>query len=65
MQRLPMINHLYSEDSKDFTKHQKQPGLKSAIPGPSQMTMKFIFGYSAALSVIKSKSLGKLEFLLN
>lgn len=60
-----MINHFYSEDSKDFTKHQKQPDLKSADLGPSLMAMKFILGYSAALSVLKSKSLGKLELLLN
>lgn len=65
MQFLPMMNYLYSENSKDFTKHQKQPDLKSAIPGPSQMTMKFILGYGAALRVLKSQSLGKLELLLN
>ena len=60
-----MTNYLYSEESKDFTKRQKQPDLKLAIPGPSKMSMKFILGYSAALRVIKSKSIGKMEFLLN
>ena len=65
MQHLPMINYFYSENSKDFTKHQKQADPKSAITGPSIMTMKFILGYNAALSVLKSKSIGKLKFLLN
>lgn len=60
-----MINYPYSKDSKDFIKHQKQPDLKQAIPEPSKMTMKFILGYGAALSVIKSKSIGKMEILLN
>lgn len=60
-----MTNYFYSEESKEFTKHQKQPDLKLAKLGPSTLTMKFILGYGAALSVIKSKSIGTVEFLLN
>jgi len=60
-----MTNYLYSEDSKDFTKHQKQPELKSASPGPSKMSLNFILGYGAALSILKTTKFGKFEFLLN
>lgn len=60
-----MTNFFYSEDHKSFPKNQKQQELKPNHRGPSALTMKFILGYGAALSVLKTESIGNMKILLN
>lgn len=59
-----MANYFYSEEFQDFPKSEKKPPPKLKL-GPSKMTMKFILGYGAALSVIKSAQIGNIKILLN
>ena len=60
-----MTNYFYPEDFQDFPKSQKKQDTKLKVMGPSKMTMKFIMGYGAALSVIKTQSIGDTKILLN
>ena len=60
-----MANYFYPEEFKDFPKSQKQKDAKNASPAPSKLTVKFVLGYGAALSVIQSDILGKMKILLN
>ena len=60
-----MTNYFYSEEFQDFPKSKKQQNTKPGQLSPSNLTMKFILGYGAALSVIKSKSLGNMKILMN
>ena len=59
-----MANYLYSEEFQDFPKSQKRQAPKYNI-GPSQLTLKFVIGYGAALTVIKSSKIGNMKILLN
>lgn len=60
-----MQNYFYSEEFQDLSKNKKQHGKKPACQGPSEMTMKFILGYGAALSVIKTNCIGNMKILMN
>jgi hypothetical protein len=60
-----MTNYFYSEEFQDFPKSKKQQNTKQSQLSPSHFTMSFVLGYSAALSVIKSKSIGNLKILMN
>jgi len=60
-----MAKYFYSEEFQDFPKSKKQQNTKQSYFSPSGLTMKFILGYGAALSVVKTKSIGNLKFLLN
>jgi len=60
-----MTNYFYSEEFQDFPKSKKQRNTKQSHPLPSHFTMSFIIGYGAALSIIKSKSIGNLKILMN
>jgi hypothetical protein len=60
-----MTNYLYSEEFQDLLKSQKKQDIKLRLAGPSAFTMKFIMGYGAALSVIKTTSIGSTKILLN
>ena len=60
-----MANYFYSEEFQDFPKSQKKQKAPKHDIGPSQLTLKFVIGYGAALSVIKSSKIGKMNILLN
>ena len=61
-----MIKYFTPKESKDSPKIQKTTGSKNKNGfGPSKLTMSIIFGYSAALKVIKTNALGNLDILLN
>ena len=62
---LPMTNYFYSEEFKNFPKSQKKQDAKPSPSGPSKLTIQFILGYGAALSVIRTESLGQMKILLN
>lgn len=61
-----MTNYFTPDDFQDLKK-QKIPktNLEQFSCNPSDFTMKVIFGYSAALQVLKSKRIGKIEILNN
>lgn len=59
-----MANYFYPEEFQDFPDSKKiNAGSKAA--GPSKMTLHFIMGYGAALSIMKSKTIGNIKILLN
>lgn len=60
------MNYFTPDDFQDLKK-QKLPKTKSVQLNcrPSDFTMKIIFGYSAALQILKSKEIGKIEILNN
>lgn len=60
-----MTNYFYSDEFKDFPKSQKQLKPKYHITQPSKLTIQFVLGYGAALSVIKSRSIGSMKILMN
>jgi hypothetical protein len=60
-----MTNYFYSEDFQDLPKSQKKQDTKTRLHAPSIFTMKIILGYGAALSVMKTNSIGQLKILLN
>lgn len=64
---MPMANEIYFENYQDFPKHKdKHDEAKPILPkGPSKMTMIFILGYGAALSIMKTKKYGNIKLLLN
>ena len=59
-----MAKYFYPEEFQDIPKSQKK---KTSHPneGPSKMTLNFLFGYGAALSVLNSAKIGKMNILLN
>jgi len=61
-----MTNYFTPDDFQDLKK-QKVPktNLEQFSARPSGFTMKIIFGYSAALQILKSKDIGKIEILNN
>ncbi len=60
-----MAKYVYPEEFQDFPRSEKKECIKPTHMGPSQMTLKFIIGYGAALKVIKSSKLGNMKILLN
>jgi|GEM_PF-3244487 hypothetical protein len=61
-----MIKYFTPKESKDSPKIQKITSSKKRNGiSPSELTMSMIFGYSAALKVIKTNTLGNLDILLN
>ncbi len=60
-----MASKVYSEEFQDLPKNKIRAHVKPNLSGPSQMTIKFILGYGAALTVIKSKKIGDMKILLN
>ncbi len=61
-----MIKYFTPKESKDSPKINKKTGSKKQNGiGPSKLTMSIILGYSAALKVIKTNTLGNLDILLN
>jgi len=61
-----MIKSFTPEESKDLPNNQKISNQNEAFKyQPSKLTMKFVFGYAAALKVLKTESLGSVNFLLN
>jgi len=61
-----MIKSFTPEESKDLPSNQKMSYQNEASNyKPSKLTMKFVFGYAAALKVLKTESLGNVNFLLN
>lgn len=61
-----MIKYFTPEESKDLPKNQKiSSNIKNKMCQPSKLTMNFVFGYAAALKVIKTDSLGSMNILLN
>jgi hypothetical protein len=61
-----MINHFTPEESQDFLKNKKiTTKLFQTEPKPSALTMNFVFGYSAALTILKTINFGNVKVLLN
>lgn len=60
-----MTNYFYSEEFQEIPKSKKTHVIKPNPIKPSMMSLKFILGYGAALSVIKLESIGNLKILLN
>jgi hypothetical protein len=61
-----MIKSFTPEESKDLPNNQKISNhIKDSECQPSKLTMKFVYGYAAALKVLKTESLGSVNFLLN
>jgi hypothetical protein len=61
-----MIKYFTPKESKDSPKNQQPTGSKKQNGfGPSKLAMSMIFGYSAALKVVKTNTLGNLDILLN
>ena len=59
-----MATYFYPEEFQDIPKSQKKQ-TKSPKAGPSKLTLNFILGYGAALTVIKSAKIGNMKILLN
>jgi hypothetical protein len=61
-----MIKYFTPEESKDLPNNQKiNNHIKQTNCQPSKLTLNFVFGYAAALKVIKTDSLGSMNILLN
>jgi hypothetical protein len=61
-----MIKHFTPNESKDISKNKKSDSdLNKNGFNPSKLALSFVFGYSAALKVIKTNTLGNLDILLN
>ncbi len=61
-----MINYFTPEETRDFPKSKKnQEGQVFNHRGPSSLALQFVFGYAAALNIVKTKSLGNLKLLVN
>jgi hypothetical protein len=60
-----MTNHFYPEEFQDFPKSQKKQEIKPKIAEPSKLTLQFILGYGAALSVFKTHTIGNMKILMN
>ncbi|MCF6171737.1 MAG: hypothetical protein L3J66_12230 [Bacteroidales bacterium] len=60
------MNYFTPEETRDIPKSKKikkSPAITGCKPSP--LAMQFVFGYAAALTVLKTKSLGSLKVLLN
>ena len=62
-----MINDHYFENYQDLPKNKKRSDktVKLLSMSPSKLTMQFILGYGAALTVMKTKKIGDLMLLMN
>jgi len=61
-----MINPFTPEESQDFLKNKKiKTSVFQKTPKPSVLTMNFVFGYSAALTILKTVNFGNVKVLLN
>jgi len=61
-----MMNYFTPEETQDYPnkkKIKKAPAVTGCKPSP--LALQFVFGYAAALTVLKTKSLGDLTFLVN
>jgi len=61
-----MISQFTPEDSQDFLKDKKiiTTSLQYA-PKPSALTLRFVYGYSAALTILKTINIGNVKIMLN
>lgn len=59
-----MAKYFYPEEFQDFPKSQKKHTIYPQ-KGPSKLTLNFIIGYGAALTVLKSAKIGSMKILLN
>ena len=61
-----MINHFTPEESQDFLKSKKiTTTVYQNSPKPSASALNFVFGYSAALTILKTMNFGNVKILLN
>ena len=61
-----MTNYSTPDESQDFLKSRiSTDNLFQNVPKPSELTMNFIFGYSAALKILKTVNFGNVKILLN
>jgi hypothetical protein len=61
-----MMNYFTPEETQDYPKKKKiikAPAITGCKPSP--MALQFVFGYAAALSILKTESLGNVNILLN
>jgi hypothetical protein len=61
-----MMNYFTPEEKQDYSK-KKKVKKAPAVTGckPSPLALQFVFGYAAALTILKTKSIGNLNILLN
>ncbi len=59
-----MAKYFYPEEFQDIPKSPKKQPI-SPKAGPSKLTLNFIIGYGAALTVMKSAKIGNMKILLN
>ena len=61
-----MMKSFTPKKAQDYPKRKeikKAPAVTGCRPSP--LALQIVFGYAAALTVFKTKSLGKLSILLN
>lgn len=61
-----MMKSFTPKESRDYPKNKeikKAPAVTRYSPSP--LAIQFVFGYAAALNVLKTKSLGNLSILVN
>ena len=61
-----MMKSFTPEEKQDYPKSKKREKAP-AVTGckPSPLALQIVFGYAAALTVLKTKSLGNTKILLN
>lgn len=60
------MNYFTPEETQDQSKKneiKKAPAVTECKPSP--LALQFVFGYASALTILKTKSLGNIEILLN
>ena len=61
-----MMKSFTPKNTQDYSQRKeikKAPAVTGCRPSP--LALQIVFGYAAALTVLKTKSLGKLSILLN
>lgn len=61
-----MMNYFTPEETQDYPKKKKivkAPAITKCKP--SALALQTVFGYAAALTVLKTKSLGNISVLIN
>ena len=60
-----MIKNFTLNETQRLLPEYSNKSLEDKHPRPSGLTLKFVFGYAAALQVSKSSHLGFIRFLNN
>lgn len=61
-----MTDYSTPDESQDFLRSRiTTDNVFQKLPKPSELTMNFILGYSAALTILKTARFGNVKILLN